>query len=132
MYPSTLRTIINLWPNFYPFSHPPLTIHTLNYFAANRRHYIISSTNILDAPSKIMSWGTWVAQSVKHLTSAQVMISWFMSSSPASGFVLTAWSLKPASDSVFHQLSHVGTPWLLLLDTSSISLPFVTTKNVSR
>ena len=34
-----------------------------------------------------------VAQSVKHPTSAQVMISWFMSSSPASGFLLSAWSL---------------------------------------
>ena len=42
----------------------------------------------------------WVAQSVKHLTSAQVMILWFMSSSPALGSVLTAQSLEPASDSV--------------------------------
>ena len=45
-------------------------------------------------------WGTWVAQSVRCPTLAQVMISWFMSSSPASGSVLTAWSLEPASDSV--------------------------------
>ena len=37
--------------------------------------------------------GAWVAQSVKCLTSAQVMISQSMSSSPASGSVLTAWSL---------------------------------------
>ena len=44
--------------------------------------------------------GAWVAQSVKHPTSAQVMISWFVSSSPALGSVLTAQSLKPASDSV--------------------------------
>ena len=43
---------------------------------------------------------TWVAQSVKHLTLAQVMISQFTSSSPASGFVRTAHSLEPASDSV--------------------------------
>ena len=43
---------------------------------------------------------TWVAQSVKHLTSAQVMISQFVSSSPTSGSVLTAQSLEPASDSV--------------------------------
>ena len=42
----------------------------------------------------------WVAQLVKHQTSPQVMISWFMSSSPASGSVLTAQSLEPASDSV--------------------------------
>ena len=37
--------------------------------------------------------GTWVTQSVKHLTLAQVMISWFVGSSPTSGSVLTAQSL---------------------------------------
>ena len=36
------------------------------------------------------TWDAWVAQSVKFLTSAQVMILRFMSSSPASGSVLTA------------------------------------------
>ena len=41
-----------------------------------------------------------VAQSVKCATSAQVMISQSVSSSPASGSVLTAQSLEPASDSV--------------------------------
>ena len=41
-----------------------------------------------------------VAQSVERLTSAQVMISQFVSSNPASGSVLTAWSLEPALDSV--------------------------------
>ena len=44
--------------------------------------------------------GAWVAQSVKRPTSAQVMISWFMGSNPASGSVLTAQSLEPVSDSV--------------------------------
>ena len=39
------------------------------------------------------AWGTWVAHSVEHPTSAQVMIPWFMSSSPMSGSVLTVWSL---------------------------------------
>ena len=34
----------------------------------------------------------WVAQLVEHLTSAQIMISQFVSSSPASGSVLRAWS----------------------------------------
>ena len=38
----------------------------------------------------------WVAQSFKWLTSAQVMISWSVGSSPASGCVLTAQSLEPA------------------------------------
>ena len=44
-------------------------------------------------------------QSVKRLTSAQVVISQFVSSSPVSGSVLTAWSLEPASDSVSPSLS---------------------------
>ena len=34
-----------------------------------------------------------MAQSVKRPTSAQVVISWFVSSSPVPGSVLTAWSL---------------------------------------
>ena len=44
--------------------------------------------------------GTWVAQLVKCLTSAQVMTSQFVSSRPVSGPVLPAQSLEPASDSV--------------------------------
>ena len=44
--------------------------------------------------------GTWVAQLVKRPTLAQVMISQFVGSTPAWGFVLTAQSLEPASDSV--------------------------------
>ena len=47
-----------------------------------------------------LTWGAWAAQSVKCPTSAQVMISRFVGSSPASGSVLTAQSLEPASDSV--------------------------------
>ena len=43
-------------------------------------------------------WGARVAQSVKRLISAQVMILWFVDSSPTSGSVLTAQSLEPASD----------------------------------
>ena len=35
----------------------------------------------------------WVAQSIKRLPSAQVMISWFVGSSPALGSVLTVRSL---------------------------------------
>ena len=61
--------------------------------------------------------GTWVAQPVKNLTSAQVMISRFMSSSPVSGSVLTAQSLEPASGSVSTSLS---APPLLVL---CVSLP---------
>ena len=46
-----------------------------------------------------------MAQSVKHLTLAQVMISWLRSLSPMLGSVLTAQSLEPASDSVSPSLS---------------------------
>ena len=49
--------------------------------------------------------GTWVAQSVKCPTSAQVMISQLVGSSPTSGSVLTAQSLEPVSDSVSPSLS---------------------------
>ena len=52
------------------------------------------------ATVKTHSWGAWVAQSVKRPTSAQVTISRSVSSSPASGSVLTAQSLEPVSDSV--------------------------------
>ena len=53
-------------------------------------------------------WGVWVAQSVKHPTLAQVMISQSVSSSPVSGSVLTAQNL----DSVPPSLS---APPLLML-----------------
>ena len=54
---------------------------------------------------KEISRGAWVAQSVKRPTSAQVMISWPVSSSPASGSGLMAQSLEPASNSVSPSLS---------------------------
>ena len=60
-----------------------------------------------------------MAQSLKCLTSAQVMISWFVSSSPTSDSVLTAQSLEPASDSMSPSLC----PSLLMLSRSlSLSL----------
>ena len=46
-----------------------------------------------------------MAQSVKQPTSAQVMISRFVGSSPVSGSVLMAQSLDPALDSVPPSLS---------------------------
>ena len=49
--------------------------------------------------------GAWLAQSVKHPTSAQVMISQFMGSSSTLGSVLTAQSLEPALDSVSPSLT---------------------------
>ena len=62
-------------------------------------------------------WGAWGAQSVEPPTSAQVMISPSMSPSPASGSVLTARSLEPASDSVFPSLS-APPPLMLCLSLS--------------
>ena len=61
-----------------------------------------------------------MAQSIKCPTSAQVIISQLMSLSRASGSVLTAQSLEPASDSVSPSLS---APLLLTLCLSlSLSL----------
>ena len=54
-----------------------------------------------------------MAQLVKRLTVAQVMISQFVSSSPTLGSVLPAQSLEPASDSVSPSLS---APLLLMLN----------------
>ena len=56
--------------------------------------------------------GTWVVQSVKQSTLAQVMTSRLVGSSPMLGSVLTAQSPDPASDSVSPSLS---TPHPLVL-----------------
>ena len=61
--------------------------------------------------------GAWVAQSVKCPTSAQVMVSQSVSSSPALGSVLTAQSLEPVSDSVSPSLSDPP-PFMLCLSLS--------------
>ena len=53
----------------------------------------------------LRSWGAWVVQLVEHPTSAQVMISRSVGSSPASDSVLTAQSLEPASNPVSPSLS---------------------------
>ena len=71
-------------------------------------------------PQKTKPRGAWVAQWVKRLTSAQVMISWFMGSSPTSGSVLTAQRLEPASDSVSPSLC--APPLLTFSLSLSVSL----------
>ena len=63
----------------------------------------------------LISWSAWVAQFLEHPTSARVMSSRFMGSSPASGSVLTAQSLEPTLDSVSPSLS---SPPLLTLSFS--------------
>ena len=55
---------------------------------------------MIEMSLKTIYRGAWVAQSLERPTSAQVMISRFVGSSPASDSVLTSWSLEPASDSV--------------------------------
>ena len=67
----------------------------------------------------MISRGAWVAQSGKRPTSAQVMISRFVGSSPVSGSVLTAQSLEPASDSVSPSFS--APPLLTLCHSLSLS-----------
>ena len=63
--------------------------------------------------------GIWVAQWVKCLPLAQVIISWFVSLSPSSGPVLIAQSLGPALDSV--SLSFSAPPLLALCLFFSLS-----------
>ena len=64
-----------------------------------------------------------MAQSVKRLTLAQVMISRFVSLGPASGSVLTARGLEPALDSVSLSLSFSAPPLLILcLSLSKIKI----------
>ena len=55
--------------------------------------------------NKTVKGGAQAAQSVECLTLAQVMISQLVNLSPASGSVLRAGSLEPASDSVSPSLS---------------------------
>ena len=69
--------------------------------------------NCLKGVNKINLSDPWVAQSVERPTSAQVMTSWFVNLSPASGSVLTAQSLEPTSDSVSPSLS-LSVPPLLV------------------
>ena len=59
--------------------------------------------------------GPWVAHSVKHPTSAQVMTSQFVGLSPSLGSVLTVQSLQPALNSVSPSFS---APPLLILSLS--------------
>ena len=81
----------------------PTAYHPL--FGKHNRASLSVSEAITPCIKAAYPWGTWVAQSVKHLTLAWVMISQFVGSSPTSGSVLTAQSLEPASDSVSPSLS---------------------------
>ena len=69
--------------------------------------YVLSEYSVFNGVStqENILRGAWVAQSVRQLTSAQVMISRFVGSSSASDSMLTGQSLEPASDSVSPSLS---------------------------
>ena len=74
-----------------------------------------NKSSMLQVSFKIMyegMRGTWVAQLVKHLTSAQAMISWFLSLSLALGSLLSAQSL-------------LQIPSLPLSPSLSLSLPLL-------
>ena len=71
-----------------------------------------------------------MAQSVKRPTSAQVMISRFVGSSPASGSVLATQSLEPASDSVSPSLSAPPLPVLSLSLSLSQKNKEINIKNI--
>ena len=70
-----------------------------------------------------------MAHSVKCPTLAEVMISRFVSSSPASGSMLTAQSLVPASDSVSPSLS-APPPLMLALSLSLLQKINKNIKNI--
>ena len=66
-------------------------------------------------------WGVLVAQSVKCLALAQVMILWLMSLSPTSGSVPTAQSLQPALECVSPSLSLCPSLIAICLSLSKIN-----------
>ena len=84
----------------------------LHYYFFSCHVFLIQFINIKNKFFR----GTWVAQSVERLTSAQVMISRFVGSSPTSGSVL----LEPALDSMCASLS--APPPLMLCLSHSLAL----------
>ena len=94
--PQLPLTLLSIFP---PFSVCPQSLSLLN-LPHNTLICLVHR-----APQTVLG-GAWVARSVGHPTSAQVMISRSVSSSPMSGSVLTAQSLEPASDSVSPRLPH--------------------------
>ena len=80
--------------------HKHKAVSTYSFHTPLRRNLEIHFVHSTRYVFKIKVGSTWVAPSLQRLTSAQVMISQFVGSSPASSSVLTACSLEPASDSV--------------------------------
>ena len=88
-----------------PASGSPLSVQSLLWILRPHLSPSLPRSRSFSLSKMNTHWGAWAAQSVKRPTSAQVMISRFVSSSPASGSALTARSLEPASDSVSPFLS---------------------------
>ena len=95
------------------------SVDSLHCAPATNRSLYVSCTVIEFFLKSLPHWGAGVAQSVKWPTSAQVMISRFMGSSPASGSVLMARSLEPASDPGSPSLSALP-PLVLSLKTKML------------
>ena len=127
---ATVVNFTSLCPSLHPppAQHPDVHVMALNAAAerslsTQKAKYKIACKPTGKCPASLVIQkcrfrGAWVAQWVKHLISAQVMISRFMSSRPASGSVLTGQSLEPASDSVSPSLYAP----LLLAHALSLSL----------
>ena len=112
-----LSFILPLDPSIFKASNGMLNPSCgLNLFEFPFDLTFLPSQGKLSAFKRLMR-GAWVAQSVELPTSAQVLISRSVSSSPASGSVLTAQSREPASDSVSPCLSDPP-PFMLCLSLS--------------
>ena len=93
--PTSAQVMISPFMSLSPASGSVLTAQSLEP-ALDSVSPSLSGPPLLMLSKINKHWGAWVAQSVKCTTSAQVMISRFVSLSPTSGSVLTALSLEPA------------------------------------
>ena len=95
----------------------------------------MSFMTILFLFSRKMKMGTCVAQSVKRLTLAQVVMSQFMSLSPALGSMLTAQSLEPAAYSMSPFLSSFPSPahsLFLKINVKNVQNIFIQNKTLKK
>ena len=112
--PSYLRALAGATPSAWNILFLDIWMNCSLLSSSSPLKYYLSVSPSQTTLLKIeIPWGAWVAQSVKRLTSAQVTISWFVSSSPASGSALTAQSLDLALDSLSLFLSLSAPPLLM-------------------
>ena len=106
--PTSAQVMISPFMSWSPTSGSVLTAQSLEpalRSVSPSLSFCPSPTHTLSLSKINIYRGAWVVQSVKRPTSAQVMISWSVSSSPMSGSGLMAQSLEPVSDSVSPSLS---------------------------